>query len=332
MARGNGEALGPHRDVVVIGASAGGLQALREIVAGLPGGLPASLFVVMHSVPEHGTQLADILSGWGPLPAHIAVHGERIRPGQIYVAPNDNHLTLHRDFVRVTRGPKENGHRPAVDPLFRTAARMYGNRVVGVVLTGNLSCGTEGLMAIKAGGGVAVVQSDAEFPGMPQSAIGHVDVDHAVPLNSIGELLVRLVTAPIPEAPESEAGGPHTVAPQASQIVCPACQGSMTETIEGGLLRYRCHVGHAFSVDSLLAEQSESLEAALWASVRCLEESAQLADRLANTSERRLAPRFRDKAAALRQHAGLIQDVLLHGTTLDAEDTAAVLDTGTLES
>ena len=330
MARGNGGALVPHRDVVVIGTSAGGLGALREIVSALPAELPASLFVVMHSVPEHGTRLADILSGWGPLPAHIAVHGERIRPGQIYVAPNDNHLTLHRDFVRVTRGPKENGHRPAVDPLFRTAARMYGNRVVGVVLTGNLSCGTEGLMAIKAGGGVAVVQSDAEFPGMPQSAIGHVDVDHAVPLNSIGELLVRLVTAPIPEAPESEAGDPHTVAPQASQIVCPACQGSMTETIEGGLLRYRCHVGHAFSVDSLLAEQSESLEAALWASVRCLEESAQLADRLANSSERKLAPRFRDKAAALRQHAGLIQDVLLHGTTLDAEDTAA-LDAGRLE-
>jgi len=331
MAQGNGGEPGPHRDIVVIGTSAGGLGALREIVSALPPDLPASVFVVMHSVPEQGTRLAEILSGWGPLPAHIAVHGERIRSRQIYVAPNDNHLTLHRDFVRVTRGPKENSHRPAVDPLFRTAARMYGNRVVGVVLTGNLSCGTEGLMAIKASGGVAVVQSDAEFPGMPQSAMGHVEVDHAVRLKVIPELLVRLVTEPIPEAPESESEGPHTVAPQASQIVCPACQGSMTETIDGGLLRYRCHVGHAFSVDSLLAEQSESLEAALWASVRALEESAQLADRLANSSEKRLSPRFRDKAAALRQHAGLIQDVLLHGTTLDAEDTV-LLDTGTLES
>ena len=325
----NGGELGPHRDLVVIGASAGGLRALREIVSALPGDLPAALFVVMHSAPEPGTRLADILSGWGSLPTHVAVHGERIRSRRIYVAPNDNHLTLHRDFIRVTRGPKENGHRPAVDPLFRTAARMYGNRVVGVVLTGNLSCGTEGLLAVKAAGGVAVVQSDPEFSGMPNNAAAHVEVDHLVPLVAIAETVVKLVTEPIPE--QAEAEGRYTVAPQASPIVCPSCQGSMVETVEGGLLRYRCHVGHAFSVDSLLAEQSESLEAALWASVRALEESAQLADRLANSGDRKLAPRFRDKAAALRQHAGLIQDVLLHGTTLDAGDTAA-LDTGTLDS
>jgi two-component system chemotaxis response regulator CheB len=327
----NGGELGPHRDLVVIGTSAGGLRALREIVSTLPGNLQAALFVVMHSAPEPRTRLADILSSWGPLPAHIAVHGERIRSGRIYVAPNDNHLTLHRDFVRVTRGPKENGHRPAVDPLFRTAARMFGNRVVGVILTGSLSCGTEGLLAIKSAGGVAVVQSDPEFSGMPQNAAAHVEVDHLVPLVAIPETLVRLVTESIPEQAEADAGGPHTVAPQASPIVCPSCQGSMVETVDGGLLRFRCHVGHAFSVDSLLAEQSESLEAALWASVRALEESAQLADRLANSSDRKLAPRFRDKAAALRQHAGLIQDVLLHGTTLDPGDTAA-LDTATLDS
>jgi len=124
MSPGNGRELGPHRDIVVIGTSAGGLAALREIVGALPADLSAALFVVMHSVPEQGSRLADILGRWGPLPAHIAVHGEQIRPGKIYVAPNDNHLTLQRDFVRVTRGPKDNGHRPAVDPLFRTAARM----------------------------------------------------------------------------------------------------------------------------------------------------------------------------------------------------------------
>jgi len=320
----------PHRDIVVVGTSAGGLGALRGIVAELPSELPAAVFVVMHSTPEYGSKLAEFLSRWGPLPAHIAVHGERIRWGQIYVAPNDNHMTLHRDFVRVTRGPKENGHRPAVDPLFRTAARMYGNRVIGVILTGNLSCGTEGLRAVKANGGVAIVQADAEFTGMPQSAVAHVELDHLVPLDAIPELLQRLASERIPEAPEAEAGGPHTTAPQPSPIVCPSCQGSMTETVEGGLLRFRCHVGHAFGVDSLLAEQSESMEAALWASVRSLEESAQLADRLANSSDRRLSPRFRDKAAALRQHAALIQDVLLHGTTLDAEDRE-VLDAGSLE-
>ena len=249
--------------------------------------------------------------------------------GQIFVAPNDNHLTLHRDFVRVTRGPKENGHRPAVDPLFRTAARRYGSRVVGVVLTGNLSCGTEGLMAIKASGGLAVVQADPQFPGMAQSALAHVDVDHVVPLVEMADLIRRLVTEPMPEQAEADAA--QTVVPRTSLIVCPSCNGSMVETVEGGLLRFRCQVGHAFSVDSLLTEQSESLEAALWASVRCLEESAQLADRLANSSDRRLAPRFRDKAAALRQHAGLIQDVLLHGTTLETADAAAPENTS-LES
>jgi two-component system, chemotaxis family, protein-glutamate methylesterase/glutaminase len=309
-----------HRDVVVVGTSSGGLAALRELVSGLPADLPAAIFVVMHSSPEYGTKLAEFLSRWGPLPARTAIHGERIRPGQIYVAPNDNHMTLHRDFVRVTRGPKENGHRPAVDPLFRTAARMFGNRVVGVVLTGNLSCGTEGLMAVKSNGGVALVQSDAEFQGMPSSALAHVEVDSVVPIAEMAEVLRALVTEPIPEQAQSEAGGPHTVAAQSSQIVCPSCQGAMTETVENGLLRFRCHVGHAFSVDSLLAEQTESLEAALWASVRALEESAQLADRLASSSDHILSPRFRDKAAALRHHASLIQDVLLHGTTLDAED------------
>ena len=329
MSPEDGGDLRPHRDTVLIGTSAGGLVALREIVSNLPADLPAAIFVVMHSAAEYGSKLAEILSSWGPLPAHMAVHGERIRLGQIFVAPNDNHLTLHRDFVRVTRGPKENGHRPAVDPLFRTAARIFGSRVVGVVLTGNLSCGTEGLMAIKASGGLAVVQADPQFPGMAQSALAHVDVDHVVPLVEMADLIRRLVTHPLPLQAEEDAA--RVVVPRTSRIVCPSCNGSMVETVEGGLLRFRCQVGHAFSVDSLLTEQSESLEAALWASVRCLEESAQLADRLANSSDRRLAPRFRDKAAALRQHAWLIQDVLLHGTTLETADAAALENTS-LES
>ena len=311
------------RNIVVLGTSAGGVSALRQLVAGLPARLPAAVFVVMHSSPEYASKLAEILSSSGPLPAHAAVHGERIRPGEIYVAPNDNHMTVHRDFVRVTRGPKENGHRPAVDPLFRTAARMFGNKVIGVVLTGNLSCGTEGLMAIKSHGGVAVVQSDPEYPAMPSYARAHVQVEHVTALALIPELLVRLLDEPIPDHSEAEADGAHTVAPQPANIVCPICQGAMVERADGGLLRYSCHVGHAFSADSLVAEQSEALEAALWASVRALEESAQLADRLSGSSAHGLPQRFRDKAEALRQHAALIQDVLLHGTTLDAEDVSA---------
>lgn len=320
------------RDVVVIGTSAGGLTALQQLVSHLPEGLPAAVFIVMHSAPEPGSKLAEILSRWGPLPAHAAIHGERIAPGRIYVAPSDNHMTLHRDFVRVTRGPKENGHRPAVDPLFRTAARTYGSRVIGVLLTGNLSCGTEGLMAVKAQGGVAVVQSDPEYPGMVTSAITHVAVDHTAPLAELPELLQGLVSEPISDEAVEEAQGAHKVAPQPSNIVCPTCQGAMVESSDGGLLRYSCHVGHTFSADSLLVEQSEALEAALWASVRSLEESAQLADRLAASADRTLSQRFRDKADALRQHAGLIQDVLLHGTTLDTEDATLLEVRATLES
>jgi two-component system, chemotaxis family, protein-glutamate methylesterase/glutaminase len=293
--------------------------------------LPAAVLVVMHSSPQYASKLPEILSSSGPLPAHAAVHGERIRPGEIYVAPNDSHMTVHRDFVRVTRGPKENGHRPAVDPLFRTAARMYGNKVIGVVLTGTLSCGTEGLMAVKSHGGIAVVQSDPEYPAMPSHARAHVQVEHVTPLALIPELLVQLLDEPIPDHSDAEAGGAHTAAPQPANLACPICQGAMVERADGGLLRYSCHVGHAFSADSVVAEQSEALEAALWAVVRALEESAQLADRLSGSGAHGLAQRFRDKAEALRQHAALVQDVLLHGTTLDAEDTE-ILETSALDS
>ncbi len=187
-------------------------------------------------------------------------------------------------------------------------------------------------MAVMAQGGVAVVQSDPEYPGMVTSAITHVAVDHTAPIADLSELLQGLVSEPISDEAVEEAQGAHKVAPQPSNIVCPTCQGAMVESSDGGLLRYRCHVGHTFSADSLLAEQSEALEAALWASVRSLEESAQLADRLAASADRNLSQRFRDKADALRQHAGLIQDVLLHGTTLDAEDATLLEVRASLES
>jgi two-component system chemotaxis response regulator CheB len=308
----------PHRDIVVLGASAGGLEALRTIAAGLSPNLPASIFIVLHSDPDFDSQLPELLNQSGAVPASHAVHGERFQSGHIYVAPNDNHMTLHRDFIRVVRGPRENGHRPAVDPLFRTAARSFGRRVVGGVLSGSLSCGTDGLLAIKSRGGVAIVQSDPEFIGMPASAEAHVDIDHRLPAVEIAPLLTRLVYEPIdlqePEAP------PGRGRESAAGIVCPICMGAMTQSVEGGFLRFRCHVGHQFGVDSLLVEQGEALESALWASVRALEESATLAERLARSSERKLARRFRDKGEALRQHAALIQDVLLHGTTLERDD------------
>lgn len=192
-ARGNGGGSGKQQthDIIAIGTSAGGVEALKTLVSGFPPDLAASIFVVLHVSPSYPSVLPDILTRFGPLPAVHARNGDAILPGRIYVAPPDHHLTMEPGFIRTVRGPRENGHRPAVDPLFRAAARTYGPRAVGVVLTGALDCGTAGLMSIKAHGGVAIVQdpNEALSPEMPQNAIKHVRVDHVLPLAKISSLL-----------------------------------------------------------------------------------------------------------------------------------------------
>ena len=188
----------PDHDIVVVGASAGGVEALAELAASLPANLPAAVFVVLH-VPATGTSaLPDILSRHGPLPASHVKDGELVERARIYVAPPDHHVLLRGGHVRLTRGPRENGHRPAVDSLFRSAAREYATRVIGVVLSGALDDGTAGLLAIKSRGGVAVVQEagDALYPGMPYNALEHVRVDHVVAVASMGKLLARLAAEP----------------------------------------------------------------------------------------------------------------------------------------
>jgi two-component system chemotaxis response regulator CheB len=188
----------PHRDIVVVGASAGGIEALRELFAGLPPNFGAPVFVVLHLPAEAGSMLPEILSRAGPLPAVNPQDGDPILPGRVYVAPPDQHLLLEPGRVRLQRGPKEHRHRPAVDPLFRTAARAYGDRVVGVILTGALDDGTAGLLEIKKAGGLAVVQdpAGAVAPGMPRSALANVEVDHKLRLREIAPLLTRIVAEP----------------------------------------------------------------------------------------------------------------------------------------
>ena len=185
----------PDHGIVVVGASAGGVEALADLTASLPGDLPAPLFVVLH-LPATGTSaLPEILRRQGPLPAAHVKDGEPIRPGRIYVAPPDHHILLRTGHVHLSRGPRENGHRPAIDPLFRSAAREYASKVIGVVLSGALDDGTAGLVAVKSCGGVAVVQgpSDALYPAMPGNALEHVQVDHVVAAASMGKLLARLL-------------------------------------------------------------------------------------------------------------------------------------------
>jgi two-component system chemotaxis response regulator CheB len=198
------------RDLIVVGASAGGVQALQALVAQLPRDLPASVVVVLHLMADGASVLDDILDRAGPLPAAQAHDGERLERGRIYVAPPDFHLLLRGSSLHLSAGPRENGHRPAIDPLFRGAARAYGPRVIGVVLTGTLDDGTDGLRLIKERGGATVVQDpdDAAFADMPRSAIRHVDPDRVVPLAEMGAVLLELVDAPTgsPKGP-SRSGG-----------------------------------------------------------------------------------------------------------------------------
>jgi two-component system chemotaxis response regulator CheB len=324
----------PGHDIIVMGASAGGVEAISQLARGLPGNLPAAIFVVLH-VPAHSpSMLPQILNRKGELTALHPADGEAIQRGRIYIARPDYHLLIEPGRIRLVRGPRENGHRPAVDPLFRTAARAYGPRVVGVVLSGTLDDGAAGLAAIQQCGGVTVVQDpdDALYPGMPRSALEVTAVDHTLPVAVIAGLLDRLAREPISDPAGSPLSNGMEMESQMaafnmdaiededrpgrpSGFACPDCGGALWELTEGDLIRFRCRVGHAWSANGLVAEQSESIETALWTALRALEERASLCTRVAermsakgiNTS----AARFRDQAADSRRRAATLRQVLV---------------------
>ena len=320
---------GVGRDLMVVGASAGGVEALQGLVRLLPADLPAAVFVVLHTTSENPSALPSILSRAGPLPAVHARDGDAVRHGRILVAPPDHHLLLDRGSVRVIIGPRENRNRPAVDPLFRSAAYAYGPRVIGVVLSGMLDDGTAGLRAIKTRGGVAVVQDPKEalFAGMPRSAIENVDVDHCLPIAAIAPLLARLSREPVPDEGSRlgtdletrtllETPNVKTMATLGtpSGLSCPDCSGPLWDMEHSDFPRFRCHVGHAFSAESLVASQSEAVEFSLWAALRALDEKAELARRLASRARTRnqekLAKRLEEDAAAMREQVGLLRDMV----------------------
>jgi two-component system chemotaxis response regulator CheB len=287
------------RDIIVIGSSAGGVNALQEIVASLPQDLNASIFIVQHVTPGAISLLPRILTYKGNLSAVHPADGEIIRQGMIYVAPPDHHMIIERDRILVKKGPKENRFRPSIDALFRSAAYSYGPRVIGVVLTGMLDDGTSGMWSVKRLGGIGIIQTpeDAAFPSMPNSVLEYVKVDHVLPLADIASKLAELVTssavdpAAVDDAavqvPELERMKTEIeIAAQKfafekgvldmgelSALTCPECHGVLTRLKEGNHTRYRCHTGHAYLSSSLLNDLVESVEVKLWQALKSLEET-----------------------------------------------------------
>lgn len=313
------------RDILVIGGSAGAIEALRRLVGVLPADLPAAVFVVVHIPAEGPSLLAAILDAAGPLPAHLGVDGQPIEFGHIYVAPPDHHLLVKVGHVSTVRGPRENRHRPAVDPLFRSAARAYGSRVIAVVLSGSRDDGAAGLEVVRGAGGLAVIQdpADASVASMPRAALARAGADHCVPLSEMPPLLNRLVRETGPTNGETEMPHPDPVerGPQQypgppSGLTCPECNGSLWQG--QGDASYRCRVGHAFSEDSLRAAQEEALEAALWTALRIVEERIALLERmLAREGEPRLPhlERIYDRELGdLRHQEDLLRGVLLQNS------------------
>ena len=324
------------RDIIVVGASAGGLDALLRLVRGLPAGLPASLFVACHLQPGGHSSLPEILSRAGPLLAVPAVDGEPFHPGQVYVAPPDYHLLLGPDrTTRLTRDARENRHRPAIDPLFRSAARHFGARTIGVVLSGALSDGAAGLMALRAAGGLAVVQdpADALFPDMPRNAVQLAGADRLARADELAPLLTTLLNGQAPRRDDTMTNPfdeMHDVVEQDMQrqsrddrrgeisvFSCPECGGSLWQAKTAGLTQFRCHVGHVYNGEVLLSEQSEALEAALWTAVRTFREKSVLAQQLARHKQAEgdveAALRFAEQAALADRYGSLIRRYILDG-------------------
>ncbi|PSB33211.1 chemotaxis protein CheB [Chlorogloea sp. CCALA 695] len=341
-------------DIIVVGASAGGVETLCQLVSSLPQDLAAAVFIVLH-IPVHGKSMLPtilnraIAKQHGELSSLQARHptdGEVISPGRIYVAPSDKHLLIKDRCIHLARSARENSHRPAIDPLFRTAARSYGQRVVGVILSGLLDDGTAGLAVIKQRGGVAIAQDPEEalYSGMPTSAIENVDVDYILKVGDIAKTLTYLADqpvveskAPIPQLLEMEANIAHfdldtmqnpNRPGKPSGFACPECSGTLWELQEGKLVRFRCRTGHAYSINSLLAEQNDALEVALWSALRALEEKAALTDRMAKraqtNSQTISAQRFQTQAHDSQQSAVLVRQMLLSSDT--SEELAVVND------
>lgn len=324
--------------LVVIGASAGGVEALRTLIPELPADFPAAVLVVLHLAPAGTSVLPQILARAGNLPASSAIDGDEIVGGRIYTAPPDCHLTIDDGRLAVRRGPRVNGHRPAIDSLFRSAADGFGAGVAGVILSGVLDDGSAGLAAIKTRGGRTLVQDpdDALYTGMPRNAIDRVEPDEILSARELGRMLAQIAVKPPPEPPVNG----HPPAPEAevylevergstdlphpgtvTGLSCPECSGGIWEMSENGQVVYRCRTGHEFAPDTFVAMQSQQVERALWTALRAIEERAamhrRLAERVRLRGSTQSASRFEERANDAIDQAVVIRELLERITALE---------------
>ena len=318
---------GKGHNIIVVGTSAGGMEALDDLIGQLSTDLPASIFIVQHMAPEStGEALLHRLRKHKSFGCQLAKNGQPFKPGRIYIAPPDNHLLVKKRTLLVTKGARENRSRPGIDPLFRSAAVTHGPSVVGVVLTGMLDDGTAGLIAIKRCGGVTVVQDpkEAAYPAMPQSALGNLKVDYCVPLSEMGGLLDKLTYerprnhGAVPADVRTEAVIAERILSDVAQVNelgnqvpynCPNCGGVLWEMDHPDVRRFRCHTGHSFTESALLTSQSE--EETLWTSLRTFEERKNLLNIMAATSpekgKSRIAQRARETQIPIERIKAMVQ-------------------------
>lgn len=321
-----------NRDIIAIGASAGGVEALKQLAAGLPADLPASVFIVLHVFPGVPSALPNILGRVTPLPVTHAADGQPFHPGSIYIAPPDVHMLVGDGVIKLERGPMENRSRPAIDPLFRSAAGIYGPRVICVLLTGLLDDGTAGMIAVTLNGGIGIVQdpTEAAYPDMPRSAVENEHPQYILPLSEIAAKLTELTKEQLVIEEGKMRGGDTSNADdlvrreieaaeqgregQQIGISCPDCGGALFEIHDGNLVRFRCRIGHTFSPETMVSAHNEGVETALWAAVRILEEQQSLYGRIANghreANRTMLVDRFERRANEARDQANMIRQVI----------------------
>lgn len=325
--------------IVVVGTSAGGMKALTNLVEQLPKDFPAPILIVQHiSADATGDALLNSLNKIGKLKSIHAKQGNRIEPGYIYFAPSDHHLMVEKDgSLLVTKGAQENRSRPAIDPLFRSAAASFGNRTIGILLTGYLDDGTAGLITIQKCGGISIIQdpADADYPDMPTNALNQMTPDFCVPIAEMGGILSTLMI----RKPKKQPAVPQDIIKEvkiAQRVLsdlpsvnslgeqvpfnCPGCGGVLWKMNKGPGLRYRCHTGHAYTAASLLAEQTEKIEETMWTALRMFEERKNLLTTIANDQKGSIAASARERAAMSQVHIDRIRTILL------ADDKSSISD------